>query len=218
LRSMDEKARKDAEAIDLLYAQLRPTPGAPLVKQDELNKKISAASEYVIKLVYYSAVTFRQEMKFDPRVMERAIPLFRALIYSDKEKRFHQNHAQLGIALKDKCEPEWAEAEKELTTAIEIRGEKEGDRSLDYYEYHRSLCRIHLDENYVRKPSQPALGQIRDRILKDLDLASREYSVFIRKDDIINDWLQVNGIDISRFNPRGLSIGDSPGTCEKPGM
>ena len=213
LRGLEEEEHKDAEALKLMYALIRPERGASTVSQEELNKKISAASDIVKRLVFYSAVTFRQENRIDKRMMERVIPLFRALIHSEKERRYHQNHAQLGIALKDKCEPnfaDWTEAEKELSTAIEIRGQLQ-DRSLDYYEYHRAICRINLDENYVKKPSQQASEQTKERILKDLEYASREYSVFIQKDDTINDWLRVNGIDNSRFNPIG-----SAGSCIHP--
>ena len=56
--------------------------------------------------------------------MERTIPIFRALITSDTEKRYHANFAQLGFALKDQRKPAWSEAEEALSRAIAIRSEK----------------------------------------------------------------------------------------------
>ena len=48
------------------------------------------------------------------------------MIECDTDKKYHRNHGQLGFALKDRQPPDWTRAEKELSTAIEMR-----DRLLD---------------------------------------------------------------------------------------
>ncbi len=90
--------------------------------------------------------------------MERTIPVFRALIASDPEGRFHRNHGQLGFALKDKEPPDWREAEAELTNAIMIRGDPNVE-GYWLYELNRAICRIKLDDLFKEgKPSTPAEG------------------------------------------------------------
>jgi hypothetical protein len=90
-----------------------------------LDSAIASASQPVRVQIFNQAWQLRSENwrddKTKPKV-ELTIPIFRALIHSDTQKEYHRNHAQLGYALKDKPRPDWAEAEKELTTAIEMRG------------------------------------------------------------------------------------------------
>jgi hypothetical protein len=72
-----------------------------------------------------------------------SIPVFRALIASDTAKVYHHNHAELAYALKDKAVPEWAEAEEQLSTAIEMR-DRRGEHGYGEYEFNRAICRINL--------------------------------------------------------------------------
>ena len=94
----------------------------------------------------------------------------------------HRDHGQLGYALKDKNEPEWESAIKELSKAIELRGTwtKQGFRS---YEFNRAVCRIHIDpEN-------------RGEILADLRVAATSQrsggaGTWIKEDEDIQQWLR----------------------------
>ena len=106
--------------------------------------------------IFYDAVTVRRDIERG----ENSIPVFRALISSDKGDRFYQNHGQLGFALKDKSKPNWKEAEEELTKAIEIR-DRIGDIGFGLYEFNRAICRIHL-------------GWQKDGIVQDIVTAAKD--------------------------------------------
>ena len=87
----------------------------------------------------------------------------------------------MGFALKDKNEPEWDRAEKELTTAITLRGpaKTEGRRA---YEFARAICRIHL---YQSAPSDA----LRASILADLKTAAGKWGDKYERDPDISKWL-----------------------------
>jgi hypothetical protein len=128
--------------------------------------------------------------------MERTIPIFRALLASDPE-RFHRNYAQLGFALKDQREPDWAEAEAILTRAIELRDEG-GEQGYPYYEFNRALCRIMQDQQFLRQ--QPSSPETREAIVADLRVAAAggwRRAVFT--DPTTKAWLDGNGIQDSEL-------------------
>jgi hypothetical protein len=97
--------------------------------------------------------------------MERTIPIFRALVAADGEDRFHENHGQLGYALKDQRRPAYAEAVAELDKAISIRG-KPNYPEWYIYELNRAMCRIMLDDRFAAK--QPSETTVRDAIRTDM--------------------------------------------------
>jgi hypothetical protein len=101
-RRLREQAERDAKAISLVDRQLHPEPELPPVSEEELTKAIMEASPSVKTQAFIRARDQRREnWRDNTEVMERTIPIFRALIASDPEKRFHRNHGQLGYALKD---------------------------------------------------------------------------------------------------------------------
>jgi hypothetical protein len=115
------------------------------------------------------------------------IPVFRALVASDVDRRYHRNHGQLGYALKDQVQPDWACAHAELTEAIQMRGPTER-RTYLLYEYNRAICRIHL------AGADPAAAPSRDMILGDLRAASTSpllRKALQREPDVVG-WLEAN--------------------------
>ena len=125
--------------------------------------------------------------------MERTIPIFRALIDSEtKEKRYHNNHGQLGFALKDQEPPEFKEAERELSTAIEIRDSQHEPGALDY-EFVRAFCRIKLEKEAVES-GQPSSEETKSKILADLQKATQDNTLQKRmqEDETIKQWLENN--------------------------
>ena len=125
--------------------------------------------------------------------MELTIPVFRALIRSDTENRYHRNHAQLGYALKDKLQPDWIEAEKELTTAIGIRGPWRENGWL-FYELNRAQCRIMLDPSFPQGLQSDRAHQ--SQIIEDLHAAIqyRQSVEILRADPLIKRWMDLNGV------------------------
>jgi hypothetical protein len=125
--------------------------------------------------------------------LELTIPVFKALIRSDTGNRYHRTHAQLGYALKDKLQPDWVEAEKELTTAIEIRGPWQEHGWL-FYELNRAKCRIMLDPAFSQNLRSDR-GK-KSQILEDLRAASHsgQSIEIIRSDPEIKKWMDLNGL------------------------
>jgi len=198
-RKLDELKKQselDAAALNLAYRQLNPSPDLPQVTQEDLDAAIAAASRPIKVQVFNQAWQVRgdnwREASNKPK-MERTIPVFSALIRSDVENRYHMNHGQLGFALKDKTQPEWGEAERELTTAIEIRGPWHEHGWL-FYEFNRAFCRIMNDPAFVQDhPSDP---DRKAQILEDLRVAVHADDIkrILGSDSVIKKWMSLNNI------------------------
>ena len=201
LEQLKEQSELDAAGLNLVYRQLNPSPDLPKVIQEDLDAAVAAASRPIKVQVFNKAWKIRSDNWEDAKnkpEMERTIPVFRALIRSDVENRYHMNHGQLGFALKDKSQPEWAEAERELTTAIEIRG-KWQEQGWVFYEFNRALCRIMSDSAFIQDhPSDP---DRRDQILEDLRVAihSEKVERLLRSDPVIKKWMSLNNITQKDF-------------------
>jgi len=196
LEELKKQSEQDAAALNLAYRQLNPSPDLPQVTQEDLDAAVAAASRPIRVQVFNQAWQVRgdnwREIGNKPK-MERTIPVFRALIHSDVDNRYHMNHGQLGFALKDKTQPEWAEAERELTTAIEIRGPWLEHGWL-LYEFNRAICRIMTDPAFVKDhPSDP---NRKAQILEDLRVAvhAEDIGRILRSDPVIQKWMSLNSI------------------------
>jgi hypothetical protein len=177
--------------IFYLYRQLNPSPDLPVATQTELDAAIGAASTPIKVQIFNQAWQIRADNWRDNKPkMERSIALFRALIRDDVENRFHMNHGHLGFALKDKSPPEFAEAEKELTTAIDIRGTWK-ERGWLFYEFNRAFCRIMLD--FEKGPSDSLR---KTEILQDLRIAAQatDIRLLIKSDSVFQRWMSLNDL------------------------
>jgi hypothetical protein len=196
LEELKKQSELDAAALNLAYRQLNPSSDLPVPNQAELDAAVAAASTPIKVQIFNQARQVRSETGRDPsqkQKMELTIPLFRALIHNDVENRYHMNHGQLGFALKDKSSPEWAEAEKELDTAINMRGPWKENGWL-FYEANRALCRIQLDPNFAEsRPSEP---DRKAQILQDLRAAAHAADVWpwIKSDQVFQRWMELNGV------------------------
>jgi hypothetical protein len=194
LRRIEDQPSKDGRALSLVTQQLRGAPGTADESQAALDKAVAEASTAIRTQIFYQAEALRHaNWQTNPALMERTIPVYRALINSDREARFHRNHGELGYALHDRLKPDYAEAERELTTAIQIR-DRVGDEGWTHYEFVRALCIIHQDANYGQgTPSSP---EARSRVLADLRVAARRLSaiVFGPTNEVVRRWLEINGL------------------------
>ena len=194
LEELKKQSELDAAALNLAYRRLNPTQDLPVVTQEELDSAIALASPPVKVQVFNQASQLRTDNWRDPKTkpkVELTIPVFRALIRSDTQNSYHRNHAQLGYCLKDKPQPDWGEAEKELTTAIEIRGTWQEHGWL-FYELNRAQCRIMLDPAFAQNlPSEQAH---RTQIVDDLRAAfhARELRDILRTDLVVSKWIDLN--------------------------
>lgn len=192
VEAQEQQGQIDAKAIGLTYQYLSMSdPGK--ISIQALKQAIEYASPPVKVQIFYQAREARSrswQHNEDKWILDRTIPIFEALIASDKENRFHKNHGQLGFALKDKRKPDYARAEVELGTAIENRGPvSEGGWEL--YEFNRAICRVKLDDDFAaERPSSP---DVRAKILSDIKIATAAYPDLYGEPDLIK-WLQINGI------------------------
>lgn len=140
-----DQQESDVAALTLAGRQLDPEPGAPAITQEELDAAIASASPLVKTQIFSRARDQRRQAgPTNKASIGRTIPVFRALIAAEGERKFHRNRAQLAYALKDKTNPspaELSEAVAALSEAIEIR-DGAGDRGFLLYEFNRALARI----------------------------------------------------------------------------
>jgi tetratricopeptide (TPR) repeat protein len=188
-----EKIQKevDAKALSLVERQLNP--GAPEVSQEDLDNAITAASPAIKvdifnQVHYFRATTWRQQ-KYR---MERSIPIFQAFASNNLEG--HRSHGGLGFALKDKLEPDWEKAEKELDIAIQLRGDWQ-THGITFYELSRAQCRIAQGKN---------TKEMNKKIWEDLAVAALDGSLTEELlDNPINvsvkDWMSQNRVNYSDF-------------------
>ncbi len=195
LDEFKKQAELDALALTRAARQLNPSPGDPDISQEDLNKVFKESSPAVQAHIFNQAQVLRSQNWHEERtkpIMERTIPIFRALIASAPERQFHRNHAQLGYALKDKLEPDWVEAEAELSTAIEIRDQR-GELGWLFYEFNRAICRMMRDEAF--KQGKMAQPEVRDGIAADLRAAAQsELKKLILSEADMKRWLDLNKI------------------------
>lgn len=159
---LEVQQEKDANALALMERQLDLRHLE--VPQADLNRMIAEASPPIKVQIFRQAHRTRSNNwrnDADKPKMERTIPIFRALVNDDPEKKFHRNRAELGFALKDRQTPavaDFREAEAEISEAIQIRGDRL-DAGWRYYEFNRAVCRIKL---YGDRPDleQPILNDL----------------------------------------------------------
>lgn len=208
-RQVDELKRRgqlDAEALHVIDSQLNPRSDVPAPSYQEIEKAIMDASYSVKVQIFYRARDLRSKTWRAPRskpTMELTIPVFRALIAADTERRYHASHGQLAFALKDKEPPDDSEAEKEFTTAIDIR-DKHGEGGWTFYELYRAVCRIRQDLNFSSDNASD--DDLKALVLADLRHACLEEEAWqvAKNEPAIVDWCDKNSIPLTSLRDRPL--------------
>jgi hypothetical protein len=206
-QNQSQSLARELQALSLadrLIAVDPDDPSTPTPTEDQLVAAFRGTKSSTLSQIYWRATDFRtQYWRTDRARMSRVIPIFRALVAQDSQGKYHQNHGQLGFALKDQVPPAWKEAEAELSVAIRMRN-RVGDEDVPYYRYYefvRAQCRIALDP--TEKTSTASSTPLRDEILSDLKAAAlnREILEIIvdRDAEAIRGWLTRNGISLSEL-------------------
>jgi hypothetical protein len=193
---LNEEGTLQVEALTIVDRQLKPETGAPSPSQNELNAVVANTSDVTRVQIFQKAETQRRlSWQFHQRLMALTIPVFQALIAADMANRFHRNHGELGFALKDQDHPDFAGAERELTTAIAIRGIPASEKGWAAYEANRAVCKIRQDPGYLADPHQPATDDVRASIEADLKVAAGDSfaRTLLGRSDV-RDWLALNGL------------------------
>jgi len=206
--SVQLAASNDVTALSLVDAVLNPSRGAPVPTLEELKAAVSSASPTVrVQILLKAQETRSTNWRDNKPVMERAIPILRALAEGPDAAGEHAIHGQLGFALKDQATPDWQGAADELTKAINLRGPWQRNGWL-FYEFNRAASRIKLDSAFQQEqPSSPAA---REAILEDLRaVASDDYLTGLIEagEAGILRWLQINRITIPSLRRRRRTRG-----------
>jgi hypothetical protein len=187
--------QSDAKSLFLVEQQLNPE--FPEVSQEDLdnalaNTSTGFANNVLNRTKYLRQVTWRSNKKEDQVLLRRTIPIFKALTKHEILGQYHTCHGELGFALKDKHEPDWAASLESLTKAINLRGSSKSFEDL-FYEFSRAVCRIQI---YGDDP------EMCEEIKKDLTAAAAHRDVLNAKriNDPINPnmrgWMEQNGIKL----------------------
>lgn len=199
-RQFRRQADIDATALGLVTRQLETRES---VDSDELAAAVAGASQPVKVQIFYQAHRLRSaNWATNKELMERTIPVFGALAKADEDRQYHRHFGELGFALKDKPQPDWAAAEEALTTAIEIR-DRFGEDGFRVYEYVRADCRIHLDPAF--ESAQPSDDARRNEILDDLRAAATErfWRGRLARETSFTRWLAANDLTVDDLGPGG---------------
>lgn len=192
IEARDMQDQVDAKALSLSTRLLLEGQGDS-IDREELKDSIDKSSPQIKVQIFYRARDYRArntERAEDKVNVARVIPIFKALIASDKDERFHQNYAQLAYALKDQRNPDFAGAENALSKAIDIRGSAR-DHRYEIYEFVRAICRIQQDKNFILK--QKSTDADFNNILSDLKVAVRLFQDLNNDRDVV-DWLNINEV------------------------
>lgn len=186
-----KQAQVDANALSTVTQYLSDQDVSKFVV-DDMKALIRKASPTIKVQIFYNAREVRTRSWQVPdhkHLVARTVPIFEALCEADTDKRFFQNHGQLGYALKDLPDPDYQRAEAELTIAIDRRGSA-STKGFVIYELNRALCRIQLDPEF--REGKPSTPENRARIYADLDVARTSYPDFWGTLEI-HKWIDLNG-------------------------
>jgi hypothetical protein len=185
----------DTIALALVNRFLSDFDARTTVDTIQLSSAVQRASELARHTIFLLAQRVRQNSwASDKLLMERAIPILRALIGVDPHKHYY--FGQLGYALKDAIKPDWNNAKTCFDRAIELLGENEAG-SWPWYNFNRAWCSVELDANFSAGKQSDAAT--REAILQDLGIAQRGLADLdeILKDPLsvdIRRWLEMNRV------------------------
>jgi hypothetical protein len=190
----------NAAALDIASQLLSPTTTEKSFTEKEVSDAFEKASRNVRLTIFTDAATVRKNnRKTNKKFMEKAIPVFRALIASEVEHRDHRYFGELGFALKDKENPDFLDAQKNLTAAITIRGDY-NEYGYTIYEFNRAICNINLDANF--KQGIESADTVKKSIREDFEALAKEvggveFFEYGKWNPEIKKWLTLNQIVIS---------------------
>ena len=183
---LEEEAEKERDVVRSAEQILR---GNKLSSSDiqefqrEL-KEISSSKRW--EIAYKADENRRQHWEKDKEPMERSLLIFQALVKTDEAETVHWWYGSLGYCLKDKRNPDYAEAAERLDTAIKIRGPETRSGA---YEFNRAFCNIQLAAKQLDGTGSRTL---KEQIRSDLKTARnfQRFKDIIDKDSTVQEWLE----------------------------
>jgi hypothetical protein len=200
-QAVKERADTETAAIALVQKQLSPG-GDDRPSLEEMTQALKAATPGIRAQAYFLAREQRREnwrgeqASEDPAVVALAVPVFKSLIACDPEEHFYRLRGQLGYALKDQDQPDFAGAKMALEEAIQLRPEH--DRT-HRYEFNLAYCEIALDRQGYGK-GQPSSAALVSTVCVNLAVAAQSEAgrdaIRAKKagrgPNIVRQWLKLN--------------------------
>ncbi len=185
----------DAAALDIASKLLSGTSVENTFNEKEISDAFAKASSFARLSIFNQASSIRaNNWKANKAIMEKVIPVFKGLIQSEKTPGDHRYWGELAFALKDSTNPDFAEARKYFTIAIDMRGDYH-HHGYTIYEYCRAVCNIKLDQNFQQK--KESSEATKTTISKDLDAIIWEVGIpgfndLTKYDPEIPEWISLN--------------------------
>lgn len=194
--TLENNDARNKLATDTANTQLNLPENATDIPISQLVEVLRGASKNVCSMIFFHAVAQRKQCFIKPELqfrVARTIPIFKALITLDEYFEYPENYLQLGYALKDKKEPDYAQALQNIDKAISNFDRADGrmvDVALAYF--NRAYCRIKLEQ--IANPQQPSAAALAQLIRGDLAFAGQDTAVqeVINSNEDVVQWKVLN--------------------------
>lgn len=176
-QSTTETVRAQTDALALVQKQLSPgdVDRPPLEK---LTEALKGATPGLRSQAFYRGREQRRKnwrgrasAGEDKDYVEPTIGVFKALIDCDSEGHYHRPRGELGYALKDQAQSDFAAARGALDEAIALRPSVSASQ-FGLYEFNRAYCSIRLDPA-ASTPGGKAETELVQAVVADLKMALR---------------------------------------------
>jgi hypothetical protein len=206
---LQQRQMADAQAFAMITHELNRGRDDPRADPENLARVIKAASSPLKAQIFNQAKEAsgdRDAHDYDIK-LQGAISIFQGLIADDIGNRFHLNHSELAYAMSRQNPPDYGEAEKEITRAMEIRNSL-GNTGWKYYEFRRACYRIKQDQNFKNNvPSEPSAAE---KIIGDLRIACTEVEKWQNwniGDKVAAKWMGINNVDVPTLRQPAKKLG-----------
>ena len=189
-KEIDKRSSYDSEllkSIDLHLSETMPLQ----VNYQTFKEQIDKGSSMIAEYIYFRAKEARHQAWRSQKkgIIERTIPIFRALIDSKKGDKKHRFYAQLGYGLKDREAPQWSEARDMLEQAIQLwRRENDQEDLPPYYCFNWLICLTEIAKlNNYRDIYAPSLqSKIYQRLRAIANCT--QLMTFLQKSETFQQW------------------------------
>ncbi len=190
----------DIKALEYVDIQLSDTM-QPIPSED-LIAAIKLASPAALENIFQRAKETRHQAWLrkqagneSHQLTERTVPIFQGLLASRYGANRHRYHANLGYALKDQEDPDWAKARDSLEQAITLL-EETGRPMSPFYHFNWALCAIELDSR--RESPRRSDPSIQKAIVAALQQGRRFWKLehAISENERVRLWLDRNALSL----------------------
>jgi hypothetical protein len=202
IKRLDKKVNElgrefaDAMALVLIHQQLNRSADDEVASDEDIADAIRVASTPIKAQIFELAQSASEDTNaYDYDLKNQSvIAIFKALIASDPNGRFHRNYSELSYAYSRRRPADLDKAEKSVSTAIELRDRLRAG-GWKYYELRRARYRIQRDPDF--KNGKPSVQDSTSQIMADLRVAFDEpdkWPRWLRENPDVRKWLALNDV------------------------